>query len=540
MNHFRRILLIIPLILLFLTGCAPKQATDISVIAEDLAVPNGLIKQLVTGDDAASTQAADELVKYPVERLIQSIENFNDYPSPSVVGEPFEQVHHISDSLNAPYYTLIPESYKPSEMTPLMIWLHGGVSRPEFSETDPAELMEHPIFQVCNEQGWIVVFPLAKNGCLWWDDTGIGHIGWIVRQMKRQFNIDDNKVVLGGFSDGASGSFHIAMLNPTDFGLFFPWSGNIAVGSLVGQEPVYLPNMRGRKLFATNGGADRLYPAKRMEPLMSMVKEADVDLTFTAYDTAGHNYGYLVDEWGPFVDRVKSFQRNSSPDKQYWELTNITYNRVDWLEISGLDTTGQRQQFHKEYNYMMTSDNITIGFGIDQEWDQFDKGVGVRVRSVTDSDDYPAKQMGLMAGDVIIKMDEFEVKGVDDIVLAKSKKQRGDAMTLQVIRNEVEILLEGSLPPISQYDALLRTTPSGAVEVTRTGNSYDAKASRVTGFSMYIDPKTVNLDEPVTVTVNGVQRFSNVVKPDSRLLLEQFLRDRDRTRLYAARIDVEL
>lgn len=540
MKNIHSLFYILPLILLIAAGCAPRQATDVSVATEEMFPPDALIKTLITGDDAASRTAADELAKYPVELLCSSIESFNDYPTPATVGVPFEQVHHISDTLVAPYYILVPESYNPAEKTPLMVWLHGGVSRPEFSETDPAELMEHPIFQQCNEQGWIVVFPLAKSGCLWWDDTGIDHVDWIVRQLKRQFNINDNKVILGGFSDGASGSFHFAMLKPTDFAMFFPWSGNLAVGSLVGREPVYVPNMRGRKLFAANGGADRLYPANRMKPLMEMVKEAGVDLTYTMYDTAGHNYGYLVDEWAPFVERVKKYQRNPARVNVYWEVSNLRYNRTDWLEINALDTSAQHQQFHRDYNYIMTSDNITIGFGIDSEWDQFDAGVGVRVKSVTDDDDYPAKQMGLQMGDVIVKMDDFDVKGVDDIVTAKAEKKRGDPMSLVVIRDGVDLLLEGNLPPIEQYDALLRTTPSGAVEVTRMANSYEAKASRVSHFSIYIDPKSVNMKDPVTVTVNGKRRFSGVVKPDSRLLLDRFLMDRDRTRLYAARIDVEL
>ncbi len=527
-------------LLLILSGCASKHTVELTPLSE-ATPPEQLIKYFITGSDSVSCSAMALLDSYPVDSLIDWISNFNDYPKPEKLGEPIEYYHQISDSLNAPYYVLIPQAYNPSKPTPMMIWLHGGVSRPVFSETDPVELMEHPIFQQCKEQGWIVVFPLAKNGCLWWDEVGMDHVDWIVREMKTKYNIDDNKVNLGGFSDGGSGSFHIAMLTPTDFGQFFPWSGNIAVGSLVGKMPVYVPNMRARKVYASNGGADPLYPVSKMKPMMQMVVNAGVDLKFTAYDTAGHNYGYLVDEWPQFVKRVAKNERNPSQPNLYWEASDMRYNRVDWLEITGLDTAQKRESWHLDYNYLLTDDRITIGFNIDQGWKLLDKGKGIRVGSVLEDDSYPAAQMGLQKGDIIIAMDNISVKGVEDLAKLKAKKRRGDKISLMVMRDEIEVLLDALIPSEIIYDAFVRDTPSGAVEATRyLSNEYKVLASRVSDFSIYVDPRLIRMDEAVKVTVNGIPRYHDIVPTDARFLLENFRKDRDRTRLYAGRIDVEL
>jgi hypothetical protein len=50
----------------------------------------------------------------------------------------------------------------------------------------------------------------------------------------------------------------------------------------------------------------------------------------------------------------------------------------------------------------------------------------------------------------------------------------------------------------------------------------------------------IRLDQPVTVVVNGAVTFNEPVLPDSRFLLERFLRDHDRRLLWVGRVEVNL
>lgn len=82
------------------------------------------------------------------------------------------------------------------------------------------------------------------------------------------------------------------------------------------------------------------------------------------------------------------------------------------------------------------------------------------------------------------------------------------------------------------------TKPSGRVDVTRTGNAFDAKVRDVAAFTLLLSPDAIDFSKPVTVTVNGKPAFSGVVKKDPNTLLRWAARDNDRTALYGAELRI--
>ncbi len=494
-----------------------------------------VVREVLIGEEPVSMVTRDYLSKQPVDSLIDWIVNFDDYPHPDIIGWLFKLTHVISDTLQAPFFVYVPTGYDPASPTPLMVWLHGGVYRPEFIN-EINQVTGHPIIDLCEETGMILLFPAGKAGCLWWDDTGIANLQWQIREMKRRYNIDDDHVFLGGFSDGASGSFHLAMLTPTDFAVFFPWSGNMAVGSLVGKMPVYLPNMSCRPVFATNGGKDGLYPSERMLPFMKLALEHGCELYFTSYDTAGHNYGYLSLEWRPFAERVKAFSRKPLRPRLVWETSDLKYGGVDWLEVTALDTGRRREEWHVDVNRRMTNDRVTIGFNADSEWE----GEGVCVASVSQDTSLPAYKIGLQKGDVVIGLDDIPVADLRELSDAKATKKRGETVRIKLKRGEEILDFESQFPPINEYDAFVRTSPSGAVQAVRIGNRFEIKASRVSGLRLKLCREMIRWDQPVEVLVNGEVVFKDLVKPDINFMLDEFAGNRDKRLLWLAKIDLEL
>jgi len=82
------------------------------------------------------------------------------------------------------------------------------------------------------------------------------------------------------------------------------------------------------------------------------------------------------------------------------------------------------------------------------------------------------------------------------------------------------------------------TKPSGRVDVTRTGNVFDAKVRDVKAFTLLLSPDAVDFSKPVVVTVNGKPAFEGLVKKDAATLLRWSARDNDRTMLYGAELKV--
>ena len=500
-----------------------------------LAQPSDLIARLVTGDSLAGSQAAAQLAVFPADTLFGWITGFNDFLPPDTVGQARCGYHVAGEGINAPYYYYIPTAYDPQKSTPMLVYLHGGVSRPQFEAISDSEWQENDLLRMCEAQGWLGLFPMARNDCLWWNRTGMNNLIWLIRDMKRRFNVDDDRVVVGGFSDGASGSFHLALLQPTDFAFFAPWSGNMMVGTLVGGTPVYLPNLRNRSLFATCGGKDELYPTARMQPLIQTATDAGANLYFTSYDTAHHQWGYMRFELPQLPQRIKNFARRPLESHLYWETSDLNYGAVDWLEITELDTAQQAAAWHREYNSRIKDDRVSIGFFRNTEW----KKKGMLVDSLNADTTLPAHQMGLKPGDIVVGLDEIMVDSVADYMKWRDSKRRGEPLSITVKRKGKTLKLFGALPLSTESDAFPHPVASGAVDIQRIGNTFSAKTSRVKSFRILIHPNMVRLDQPVTVTVNGVEKFNQMVAPDSQLLLDRFRQTHERRLLWVAQIAVE-
>ena len=83
-----------------------------------------------------------------------------------------------------------------------------------------------------------------------------------------------------------------------------------------------------------------------------------------------------------------------------------------------------------------------------------------------------------------------------------------------------------------------RDKPSGRVDATRSGNSFDVKTRGVQAFTLLLSPDVVDFDKPVQVTVNGRRAFTGPVMRDVTTLLTWAARDNDRTMLYGAELHV--
>ena len=59
-------------------------------------------------------------------------------------------------------------------------------------------------------------------------------------------------------------------------------------------------------------------------------------------------------------------------------------------------------------------------------------------------------------------------------------------------------------------------------------------------FRVLLSPDMFDLDEPVEVVVNGETFHADVVARDPRVLLERAARDLDRSRLFAAQLEIEV
>jgi len=109
------------------------------------------------------------------------------------------------------YILLVPESYDPSRSYPVRLYLHGGVSRPDpgaggswFRNPDRFASEDH-----------LVIAPLSWSETLWWQARQVENLHGILDDVKRIYNIDENRVHAMGVSDGGTGVYFLAFRDPT-------------------------------------------------------------------------------------------------------------------------------------------------------------------------------------------------------------------------------------------------------------------------------------------------------------------------------------
>ncbi|MEZ5357560.1 MAG: hypothetical protein R3F48_01935 [Candidatus Zixiibacteriota bacterium] len=255
------------------------------------------------------------------------------------------------DGKKRPWALHIPATYDFHTPTPLLVVLHGGVSRPYIMKDPHKHALEHYFTKLSEEHGWFTLFPSGEAHAEWWDSVGMGNISNLIREVKREYNIDDDRVWIAGFSDGGSGAFVQAMTDGTDFAAFVTLNCHIAVGSLAGKLYNYPGNMANRPVYAVTNDQDRLYPTAKMEPLITMALAAGADITYRKR-TGGHDLSYGEFELPIIAGFLESHPRNLAPDSIIWESAEGPFGRYLWIAIDSVANDFPKP-WHTDYNIEM-------------------------------------------------------------------------------------------------------------------------------------------------------------------------------------------
>jgi poly(3-hydroxybutyrate) depolymerase len=436
-----------------------------------------------------------------------------------------------ADGVERPWVLYVPPSYDAETPTPFLVVLHGGVSWPDIPEDPLAETRKDEWAAPAAEYGWLVLYPFGQKGATWWDEVGMANIRNLVRTVKREYNVDDDRVYMGGFSDGASAAFCWAMVEPTAFAGFVALNGHMGVGSLDGGLDTYAPNFFNTPVYAVTTFDDPLYPSAKMRATIEMAQRAGGDVFYR--ELAGtHDFTYAESEIPLIARWMARHPRDPFPARIVWEAATPEFGRCRWLRIDEI-TEGDAAAWHDDFNVERVDDRIAFGFYPGES-----EGAGVPVSGVVDES--PAAEAGLAEGDVIVGIAGKAVNDVDDVNAWKEAAARGDAFTLRVKRGDAELTLEGRFPPAENYLIFKRERPSARAEATVAGNCVDVRGSRLGAFTVYVHPDMFNLDENVTITVDGDVAFDAKVKPDAAFMLRDFLERRDRKALYVNAVRIDL
>ena len=493
-----------------------------------------LSELLSTGEGADVEAAVRSVVRAnPDWRDIADLIEAGEFPASDSTGEAVLRSTVCVDSVERPWVIVVPAAYDPTVSTPLLVVLHGGVGTADVFDDALGYARTNEFGAAAAERGWFALFPFGQAGATWWDDVGMANIRNLVRTVKREFNIDDDRVWLAGFSDGASGAFAHAMLAPSDYAAFIAFNGHMGVASLDGELPTYAPNMAATPVFATTTFDDALYPSRKMRATIEMAREAGADILYREFP-GGHNFDDVAGVLPAAFRFLERHPRDPLPAQIVWEAGDTRFGACRWFAIDRI-TADEPAPWHVDHNVALLDERVTIGFQPDYGFE----GPGVRVELLPEGD-HPARRIGLQVDDIIVRADATRIDSLPDLGAWKSGVARGDSFEMAVIRDRREVLLRGELPEPAGYFVFKRDVPSALARVSYAANRVDVETSRVGAFKVLVHPDMVALDQNLVIAVNGEAVFDELVEPDVGFMLSDFVRNRDRRLLYVAQVEVEL
>jgi len=288
-----------------------------------------------------ATRLADDVIKSGVsfDEALSRLKAGRRYTAqqPGII----KLMNRTRDGVEHYFAVTVPESYDPAKKYQVRFQLHGGVD----GRADNQPRGSGAIGQLAGAEQ-IYVLPYSWRDAPWWSDDQVLNFDAIIDQLKRTYNVDENRVVVAGVSDGGTGAYYIAMRNTTPFASFLPLNGFVMVlaNEEIDNGQNYLNNLRNKPLFVVNGGRDRLYPTSVVEPYTRHLMRSGVAIDYHPQPEGEHNTAWWPQVKDVFEKFVADHPRDPHPDTLTWTASvNGGHNRAHWLVI---DEWGRRDGEH--------------------------------------------------------------------------------------------------------------------------------------------------------------------------------------------------
>ena len=519
LNTRRCSIVLVFLAILLASSCARNNSLDLNQLVADL-LSSDTEEDLQTALQALEESQADPL---EVARLLRS--GPNEFPDST----PGWQVHEMQcqDGKTRNFHVFIPDSYDPSRPHPLLISLHGSVMQAGY--TIEQFLFRRVMWEeVAQRDGFIILMPHGDRDAPWWSEASRQNTRDMLRWAKRACNIDENRVFLAGFSDGAAGTYWMAFHDPT------PWAGFIPIYGAVtsperGPYQCYPSNLNQRMVLASNGAAESYI--RTAASLINQLQAQGISISWTLHPTE-HN---LVQAMAYERDRSSEFIAAATRDPHRsiiaWKTAHIETGRCDWIEVTDIRVLDQPNRV-ADLNLSWESEAVQFGVGI--EFRGADEGFvvsGVEPGTI-------ARELGIKNGDKLVRIDQMPVRTQMEVSIAMEAKTMGDPIEVEVLRGEENLVFQGVLPEYPP--AYRRDLPTAAVFAKADGNTVEIETQNVGQLKVYVSDSMFDLTQPIQVVCNGETRFLNRIEPSLNTVLSQWIKDWDRATVFVAEIVIDL
>lgn len=183
----------------------------------------------------------------------------------------------LKRQVNANFLLYLPQDYSQKEKWPLILYLHGGRGR-----GDNLSLLNwYPIPKMLSQNDsypFIALIPQCPTGEMW-TDTEL--LKALLDDIVTEYNIDDSRIYLIGYSMGGTGAWYMAYKYPDLFAAVAPMSGNT--------NPWWASRLKDIPIWAFHGGKDKSIPVSETEEMATAIKKEGGSIKVSIDPERGHS-----------------------------------------------------------------------------------------------------------------------------------------------------------------------------------------------------------------------------------------------------------
>ncbi len=243
------------------------------------------------------------------------------------------------DDTEQPYGLYLPKNYDENKKYPLVVMLHGAGSNHRLSlrrvfgksnapgETDVEATRYFPEWK---DVGYIVASPLAR-GTMGYQGIAEQDVYDVLTDVKKRFNIDEDRTYLTGLSMGGGGTIWIGLTRPDIWAALFP------VCPAPPKESEYLMgNALNIPMYFHHGDQDSAVPVAVSRDWTKRLKDLGVKVSYMEYPGVNHNSWVNAYKDEAVFEWFNKFTRNKFPDRVVYNTKNYKYSSAYWVKIDQL------------------------------------------------------------------------------------------------------------------------------------------------------------------------------------------------------------
>jgi enterochelin esterase-like enzyme len=293
-------------------------------------------------------------------RYVEAAERGED-PYRSAAGEIVSRGYRSPISTRVQGYTVYtPPGYDPKRTYPLMLVLHGGSSNGNLflgvvlgNNMNWKEYDQHlwDTYQPRWYPEWIVAAP-DGYGQVMWRYMGEQDVLDVLADIKKNYSVDPDRVVLSGLSNGGVGAYSIGSRHASEFSVVQAMAGAPSWRMYSGEgsvQPIEATLMRAISaidLVENWHSTDFRYYHGTVDPgpmrpayvrkLDEVVKAARVPARGKWFE-AGHDLLYIAHRHGAIYDDFATVRRKQKPAEVHLVTGDYRARKQHWLEITRLE-----------------------------------------------------------------------------------------------------------------------------------------------------------------------------------------------------------